>query len=207
MQSDPIGLLSGPSTYGYAFADPLRLFDPLGLYGSVYRDGNTFSYIPSKYGSCLEANWIGGYIFGWIPCRPKPQRGSSGGEYMASSSGNSSSNSGLGGDGNGPSGADDPSGNGPYRRGSGNGPLGSGGPNSSGGPNDSDSENERYRRNVESAQCSFIAAADAVGFHGGHHLTENSGRFPHGLLRAAGIGLVVHGVYEQIHCYQIRNGH
>ena len=128
---------------------------------------------------------------------------------MASSSGNSSLNSGLGGDGNGPSGADDPSGNGPYRRGSSNGnsPPRSGGPNPSGGPNDSDSENDQYRRNVESAQCSFIAAADAVGFHGGHHLTENSGRFPHGLLRAAGIGLVVHGVYEQIHCYQIRNGH
>jgi hypothetical protein len=82
-----------------------------------------------------------------------------------------------------------------------------GGPNSSGGPNDSDSENERYRRNVESAQCSFIAAAEAVGLHGAHHLAENSGRFPHGLLRAAGIGLVAHGVYEQIHCYQIRNGH
>jgi uncharacterized protein (TIGR02594 family) len=33
LESDPIGLAGGMSTYGYANQDPLRFIDPLGLYG------------------------------------------------------------------------------------------------------------------------------------------------------------------------------
>jgi RHS repeat-associated protein len=36
VESDPIGLRGGPSSYGYAFANPLAYTDPLGLDASLY---------------------------------------------------------------------------------------------------------------------------------------------------------------------------
>ena len=53
LQSDPIGLLGGLSTYGYVSGNPLAYFDPFGL--------------------CQVAVWRNGYIAGWKSCdEPTP---------------------------------------------------------------------------------------------------------------------------------------
>ena len=60
VQSDPIGIATGPSTYGYAIANPLGSKDPLGLFpitgnwcGPTWTGGRVQTYQPMPFGYYL----------------------------------------------------------------------------------------------------------------------------------------------------------
>jgi RHS repeat-associated protein len=67
LQSDPIGLMGGTTTFAYVSGQPLAYIDPWGL--------------------CQMAVWQGGFIKGWVPCPggqppprpPQPGPGGAGG--------------------------------------------------------------------------------------------------------------------------------
>jgi RHS repeat-associated protein len=67
-QSDPIGLIGGINTYGYAGSDPLGASDPTGL--KIYKSGSTYSDIPSAGSDWKEAIQSGEYIPGWKDYTP-----------------------------------------------------------------------------------------------------------------------------------------
>jgi len=68
VESDPIGLRGGVSTYGYVDAMPMQFIDPIGLF-SVYRTPGTSSYSDvMPVGPCEQAVFSGDYLISWAAC-------------------------------------------------------------------------------------------------------------------------------------------
>jgi len=73
LQSDPIGLGDGPSTYSYAGGDPLRRFDPHGLAALTIPAGSPpminwghIRFVAGRLGGAGAAGWAGWKIGSWI---------------------------------------------------------------------------------------------------------------------------------------------